>query len=425
MTCSKQKKKGDRSPSMEKTILLLGTMDTKGIEFGYVRERIREKGHRALVIDVGILGEHPLDVDISREEVARSAGTSLQDVIDQGKEGVAIELMAKGAARIVQGLHSSHKIDGIMALGGTMGTSLAAAVMRTLPIGMPKVMVSTMASTDTRPYIDNKDIVMIPSVSDIVGLNRVTKRVLATAAGAIVGMVTADPGPIQSDKPLIGLTLHGDLMPCMETCKSILDQRGYEVVVFAAVGSGGKTFEELIEQDVINGALDLVTHEIVCQLFGGLCDAGHLRLEAAGKKGIPQLVVPGKVDILSFSPRQGIPERFKGRPIWMHNPDLGVIRLNKEEMSLVAETMCRKLNQSVGPTAVIIPKRGLSGYGKGWEDFYDAEADFALFDILNERLKPEINVVEMDAHIKDRLFAERATDLLDELMHKAGREILN
>jgi uncharacterized protein (UPF0261 family) len=405
---------------MKKTILLLGTMDTKGVEFGYVKEKITEKGHRAVVIDVGILGSPLLNADISREEVARSAGTSLQDAVAQGKEGVAIELMTKGAVRIVQSLYHSGQIDGILALGGTMGTSLASAVMRTLPIGIPKVMVSTMASSDTRPYVDNKDIVMIPSVADIVGLNRVTKRVLAIAAGAIVGMVTTDPGSIRSDKALIGLTLHGDLMPCMVACKSILEKRGYEVVVFAAVGSGGKTLEELIEQDVIHGAFDLVTHEVACHLFGGLCDAGPLRLQAAGRKGIPQLVVPGKVDIVSFSPRLGIPERFKGRGTWMHNPDLGVIRLNKEEMSLVADTMVKKLNHSVGPTAVIIPKRGLSAYGKGWEEFYDAEADFALFDILKERLKPEIKVVEVDAHINDRLFAERATDLLDELMQKTG-----
>lgn len=404
---------------MEKTILLLGTMDTKGLEFAYAKEMITEKGHRTIVVDVGILGNPLITPDISQEEVAQSAGTNIQEVIAQGKEGVAIELMTKGAASIVQGLYNSGKIDGILALGGSMGTSLATAVMRTLPIGMPKLMVSTMASGDTRPYLDNKDIVMMPSVADIVGLNRVTKKVLAIAAGAIVGMVTAEPGPIHPHKPLIGLTLHGDLMSCMDACKSMLEERGYEVVVFAAVGSGGKTLEEFIEGDVINGVFDLVTHEIACHLYGGLCDAGPLRLEAAGRKGIPQLVVPGKVDIISFSTGLGIPERFKGRKPWMHNPDLGLIRLNKEEMSLVAETMVQKLNKSVGPTAVIIPARGLSGYGQGWEAFYDAEADLALFHILKSRLKSEIKVVEVDAHIKDRLFAERATELMHELMHKA------
>ena len=403
---------------MLKTILLLGTMDTKGLEFGYVKDKITEKGHNTIVLDAGVLGTPLLEPDISHEEVAQAAGTSVRDLVAQGKEGVAIELMTKGALSIVQGLYHSGKIDGILALGGSMGTSLATAVMRSLPIGIPKLMVSTMASSDTRPYLDNKDIVMMPSVADIVGLNRVTKRVLAIAAGAIVGMVTADPGPIRSDKPLIGLTLHGDLMSCMYACKSMLEEKGYEMAIFAAVGSGGKTLEELIEHGVIDGVFDLVTHEIACHLYGGLCDAGPFRLEAAGRKGIPQLIVPGKVDIVSFSTGLGVPERFEGRKAWMHNPDLGLIRLNKEEMSLVAEVMVEKLNKSVGPTAVIIPRRGLSAYGKGWEHFYDEEADLALFEILKNGLKPEIQVVELDAHIKDSLFAERATELLDEMMQK-------
>jgi len=404
---------------MKKNILLLGTMDTKGREFGYVKERIIEEGHRTIVVDAGILGTPLLAADISREKVAQAAGTDIQDLISQGKEGVAIELMTRGASSLVQELYNSGKFDGILALGGSMGTSLATAVMRSLPLGIPKVMVSTMASCDTRPYLDNKDIVMFPSVADIVGLNRLTKRVLTIAVGAIIGMVTADPGPIQSEKPLIGLTLHGDLMPCMHTCKSLLEKKGYEVVIFAAVGSGGKSLEELIEKGLINGVFDLVTHEVACHLFGGLCDAGPHRLEAAGRKGVPQLIIPGKVDTISFSGKLGPPPTFKDRKTWMHNPDLGLIRLNKEEMSLVGEIMAEKLNKAIGPTAVIIPKRGVSGYGKGWEEFYDGEADLAFFNILKKRLKPEISVLEVDAHINDRLFAERATDLLDELMHKA------
>ncbi len=403
---------------MRKTILLLGTMDTKGLEFGYVKDKIIEKGHNTIVLDAGILGIPLLKPDVSHEEVAKAAGTSIRDLVAQGKEGLAIELMTQGALSIVQGLYQSGKIHGILALGGSMGTSLATAVMRSLPIGIPKLMVSTMASSDTRPYLDNKDIVMMPSVADIVGLNRVTKRVLAIAAGAIIGMVTADPGLIRSDKPLIGMTLHGDLMSCMYACKSMLEEKGYEMAIFAAVGSGGKTLEELVEHGVINGVFDLVTHEIACHLYGGLCDAGPLRLEAAGKKGIPQLIVPGKVDIVSFSVGLGIPERFEGRQTWMHNPDLGLVRLNKEEMSRVAEIMVEKLNKSLGPTAVIIPRRGLSAYGKGWENFYDEEADLAFFEILKQGLIPDIKVVELDAHIKDGLFAERATDLLDEMMRK-------
>ncbi len=407
---------------MEKTILLLGTMDTKGSEFGYVKEKITENGHRVIVIDAGILGAPQLQADISNEEVAQAVGTSIRDLVAQGKEGVAIELMTKGASNIVQRLHRTGKFDGILALGGSMGTSLATAVMRTLPIGIPKVMVSTMASSDTRVYLDNKDIVMIPSVADIVGLNPVTKRVLATAAGAISGMVASDPGPIPSEKPLIGLTLHGDLMPCMHFSKTMLEAKGYEVVVFAAVGSGGKTMEELIEQDVINGVFDLVTHEITCHHFGGLCDAGPSRLEAAGKKGIPQLVVPAKTDILSFSPSLGLPERFQGRRAWMHNPDLGLVKLNKEEMTLVGETMAEKLNRAVGSTAIIIPKGALSCYGKGWEEFADEEADLALLEILKKKLRPEVSVVEVDAGINERRFAETATNLLDEIFKKESEK---
>ncbi len=401
---------------MEKTILVLGTMDTKGLEFGYVKEEITENGHGFIVLDTGILGAPQLESDISNVEVAQAAGTSIYDLVEQGKEGVAIDLMTKGASSIVQRLYRSGKFDGVIALGGSMGTSLATAVMRTLPIGIPKVMVSTMASSDTRVYLDNKDIVMIPSVADIVGLNPVTKRVLATAAGAISGMVASDPGPIPSEKPLIGLTLHGDLMPCRRLSRTMLEAKGYEMVVFAAVGSGGKTMEELIEQGVINGVFDLVTHEIPCHQFGGLCDAGPSRLEAAGKKGIPQLVVPGKTDILSFSAGLGLPEQFKGRKTWMHNPDLGLIRLNKQEMSLVGHTLAEKLNKALGPTAVIIPKHGLSSYGKGWEEFYDEEADSALFDVLHSRVNPQIPVIEVDSGINDRVFAEQATNLLDNLM---------
>jgi uncharacterized protein (UPF0261 family) len=405
---------------MGKTIVLVGTLDTKGIEFGYVKDKIVEQGHQVIVVDVGILGSPLLEPDIDHDQVAQAAGTTIEAIISQGKEGVAIELMTEGAVKIVRELYQSGKVDGIMSLGGSMGTSLATAVMRSLPIGIPKVMVSTMASSDTRPYVDNKDIVMMPSVADIMGLNPIAKRVLAIAAGAVIGMVAADPGLVHSDKPVIGLTLHGDLVPGMRLIKTLLEERGYETVIFAAVGSGGKTLEELIEQGLISGVFDLAPHEIAGHIFGGICDAGPDRLEAAGRRGIPQLVVPGKLDIVSFGVGLGIPPKLKGRKPWMHNPIIGIIRLNKEEMALVGKVVVEKLNKATGPTAVMIPKRGLSDYGKGWEAFYDADANSALFQVLKSGLKQEIRVVEVDAHINDRLFAEKATALLDELMHKAG-----
>jgi uncharacterized protein (UPF0261 family) len=402
---------------MPKTILMLGTLDTKGLEFQFIRDLIIEKGHKVILIDVGV-GEHrSLKPDISHDEVAQAAGTTIDEIVKQGKEALANERMAKGAVSVVKKLYQSGNIDGIISLGGTMGTSLGTAVMRSLPIGIPKVMVSTMASSDTRVYLDNKDIVMIPSVADILGLNPLTKRVLTIAAGAITGMVEADPGPIRSEKPIIGATMQGDLMHCMQLCKQRIEEKGYELITFAAVGAGGKTLEEFIEKGMIHGVFDLVPHETIYEVFDGPLDAGPNRLEMAGKKGIPQVIVPGKLDVIAFSSVSGVSERFKGRQTWMHNPQLGVVRLNKEEMALVGERLVEKLNRSVGPTAVILPLRGLSVYGKGWEEFYDQEADFALFDILKKNLKPEIRVLEIDCHINDHLFAEKAADLLDELMH--------
>lgn len=401
---------------MPRTILMLGTLDTKGAEFQFVRDKIIEKGHKVILIDAGV-GEHrSLKPDVSHDEVAQAAGTTIDEIVKQGREALANELMTKGAVSVVGRLYQSGDVDGIISLGGTMGTSLGTAVMRSLPIGIPKVMVSTMASSDTRVYLDNKDIVMIPSVADILGLNPLTKRVLTIAAGAITGMVELDPGPIRSEKPIIGATMQGDLMHCMQLCKQRIEEKGYELITFAAVGAGGKTLEEFIEKRMINGVFDLVPHETIYEVFDGPLDAGPNRLETAGKKGIPQVIVPGKLDVIAFSSVSGVSERFKGRKTWMHNPQLGVVRLNKEEMALVGGRLVEKLNRSAGPTGVLIPLRGLSVYGKGWEEFYDQEADFALFDMLKKNLKPEIRVLEVNCHINDDLFAEKAADLLDELM---------
>ena len=403
---------------MEKTIVLLATLDTKGIELGYFRERIIEQGHKVIVVDVGILGTPLLKPDITREEVAQAAGTKLEEIVSLGKRAEAMRLMTEGAVKIVHRLYQSGRLDGIASLGGTTGTALACAVMRSLPIGIPKVMVSTVASADTRPYLDTKDIVMIPSVTDILGLNRITKRILATAAGAIAGMVGSDPGPIPSDKPIIGVTIHGNLMPCVYSAKAILEAKGYEVIGFPAAGIGGKTLEEWIEQGLIDGVFDLVTRELVDNIFGGLCDAGPSRLEAAGRKGIPQLVAPGDADSISLNMTQEIPQRWKGRRLYWHNLVFGGVQANKDEMILVAKVMAEKLNKAIGPTAVIIPRRGFSYYGEDWRR--DPAADSAFVEVLKSSLKPEVAVVEVDARVNDELFAQKAAILLDELMRRAG-----
>jgi uncharacterized protein (UPF0261 family) len=399
---------------MQKTIVLLGTLDTKGIEFRYVKEKIIEQGCHVIVVDAGILGKPLLEPDITREQVAQAAGLSIQNLASSGDENKAIEQMSKGATAIVHELYQSGKLDGILSLGGTMGTALATAAMRALPIGVPKVMVSTVAAWDTRSYLGAKDITMIPPVADIVGLNRITKRMLSTAAGAVVGMVQADPGPVPSEKPLIGVTLHGDMMHCMYVIKEMLEERGYEVIVFAAVGTGGRALEEWVEQGLIDGVLDLVTHEVAANVCSGLCDAGPHRLEAAGRKGIPQVITPAKSEgAFCFNPTLGTPEHVTGRKVWVHSPVVATVRLNKEEMFVLGKVMAEKLNRATGPTAVVIPKKGFSCRDIEGNDWHDPEANLAFIQALKTGLRPEIELVELDAHIDDRIFAEKAAHLLE------------
>jgi uncharacterized protein (UPF0261 family) len=405
---------------MQKTVVLLGTLDTKGIEFGYVKDKIIEQGCHAVVIDAGILCKPLTKPEITREQVAQAAGTTLEDIVSMGDEEKAIALMSKGATSIVQELYQSGRLDGILSLGGTMGTFLATGAMRALPIGVPKVMVSTVAAWDTRLYLGAKDITMIPPVADILGLNRITKRMLTTAAGAIIGMVRADAGPLASEKPLIAITLHGDMMPCLITAKKVLEERGYEVIVFPATGTGGKAMEEWIEQGLINGVFDMITHELMCNLFDGLENAGPDRLEAAGKKGIPQVVAPGKAEAISFDMTHGMPEHLKGRKTWMHTSVVGVVHATKEEMALFGRVMAEKLNRAHGPVMVIIPKKGFSSRDKQGDEWYEPESNMVLIENLKKNIEPKIEIVEVDAHINDTLFAEKAAILLDKLMHKAG-----
>jgi uncharacterized protein (UPF0261 family) len=405
---------------MQKTIVLLGTLDTKGIEFGYIRDKILKQDCHAVVIDAGILGKPLTKPEITREQVAQAAGTTLEDIVSIGDEEKAITLMSKGATAIVQALYQSGRLDGILSLGGTMGTFLATGAMRALPLGVPKVMVSTVAAWDTSMYLGTKDITMIPPVTDILGLNRITKRILTNAAGAIVGMVGVDPGPLLSEKPLIAITLHGDMMPCLSKAKEVLEGKGYEVIVFPAIGTGGQAMEELIEEGLINGVFDMVTHELMCNLFGKVCDAGPHRLEAAGKRGIPQVVSLGRAEAISLDMARSMPEEWKGRKVWMHTPYKGVVHATKDEMALFGKALAEKLNRATGPAAVIIPLRGFTSRDREGDEWHEPESNLALIESLKQNLEPKIGIVEVDAHINDASFAEKAAILLDELMRQAG-----
>jgi uncharacterized protein (UPF0261 family) len=403
---------------VKKTIVLLGRLDSKGKEYAYVKDQMLRGGVDVIVVDAGTRGAPQFEPDISREEVARAAGVKIEDVVDPTDENKEIRVMMEGASKIAQSLCDSGRLDGIMCLGGSRGTAIGTAAMRALPFGIPKVMVSTIASGNMRPYIGTQDITLVHSVTDIVGLNRMTKRLLTCAAGAAMGAVAADPGSEVSHQPLIAMSSMGGINRAVFSAQKILEDKGFEVVAFHTVGTGGQAMEDAVQQGLIDGVLDLVTHEVMDHLYGGYCDAGPARLEAAGRKGIPQVIVPGCLDFIVFSPPEKIPESLRERKVHRHTPEVAIVRANKDEMASAGKTIAEKLNRALGPIVVVVPNRGFSPANRRGKALYDPEADRAFVEVLRQNLKPSIRIVELDAHINDELFAKRAVDLLCELMQK-------
>jgi uncharacterized protein (UPF0261 family) len=405
---------------MGKAIVLVATFDTKAEESIYIKNLIEKNNYQVITIDVGTgwRGNLIFQADYPRQEVAKLAGSNMDEILamgESGQEDRMMELMARGAINICQQLYESGKFHGIISIGGTMGTSLGTRIMRTLPFGLPKVMLSTIASGDTRPYIATKDIIMISSIADIAGLNRITEVTLRQAAGAVMGMTSVGEGKA-SRKPLIGVTTLGGTTNCALHIKKALQGKGYETVIFHANGCGGRAMEEMIEQDMIHGVFDLSPNEIVDHLYKGWSDAGSTRMEEAGRKGIPQLVSPGNIDHIIYSREDLIPERFKLQYIHRHGPSILVLRTKEPEMIEVGKVMAEKLNRAKGPTAVILPLKGLSILDKTVEEFNDPESNNAFFSSLSRNLNPSIEVSRVDAHITDRAFAEEAERMLSKLL---------
>jgi uncharacterized protein (UPF0261 family) len=405
---------------MKKNIALVGTLDTKWEEFLYVKDLIEKNNYKGTTIDVGTgwRGKLLFAPDYAREEVARAGGSNMEEILslgERGQENRMMEIMADGAIRVCWQLYESDRLDGVLSLGGTMGTTLGTRIMRALPFGLPKVMLSTIASGDTRPYISTKDIVMISSIADIAGLNRVTETTLRQAAGAVMGMVAA--GTVKaSEKPLIGITTLGGTTNCAIQVKKELEGKGYETVIFHANGCGGRAMEEMIDQDLIQGVFDLSTNEVVDHLYQGWSDAGPMRLEVAGKKGVPQLIAPGNIDHIIYGSPDKVLARFKHQCIHVHGTGIYVLRTKRNEMIEVAKAMAEKINKAKGKTAVIFPLRGLSILDKVDKEFDDREANFAFFETLKQNLRPGVEVREVNAHVTDSLFAEEAAEILCKLM---------
>jgi uncharacterized protein (UPF0261 family) len=387
------------------TIAILGTMDTKGQEHGFVAEQIRKRGHRFLVIDVGVLDQPQLKPDVSRTDVARAAGKDLDSLVARRDRGEAVAAMSQGAPIVLSRLAAEKRIDGVISLGGGGGTAIATAAMRALPIGFPKVMVSTLASGNTAQYVGVKDIVMFPSIVDVAGLNRISRQILSRAAGAICGMVEADPPKVE-DKAVIVASQFGNTTDCVTHARKLLEAEGYEVLVFHATGTGGRTMESLIESGMVTGVLDITTTEWADELVGGILGAGPTRLEAAARHGVPAIVTPGCLDMVNFGPPETVPAKFKGRNFYQHNPQVTLMRTTPQECAELGRILADKINRSTGPVTVLIPLKAISVISAPGQKFHDPSADKALFESIKQHLRKDVPVIEMDCAINDPQFAE-------------------
>jgi uncharacterized protein (UPF0261 family) len=393
--------------------IVIGTLDTKAEEVGFVRSALESAGYEVLVIDVGTGSEPGLAADITREAVLRAAGTTLADVQSRGDRGEAVAAAARGVAEVVAGLWETGRVEGVIALGGSAGTSIGSAAMGVLPLGVPKVLVSTLASGQTRPYVGGSDLVMIPSVCDLAGLNRISRVVLSNAVSALMGMMAGRRGAgasEESSRPLVTATMFGVTTPCVTAARRRLEAAGYEVVVFHATGVGGQAMESLIREGRVSAVLDLTTTELADEIAGGVMSAGPERLSAAVVARIPQVVSVGAVDMVNFGPPETVPERYRSRRLHRHNPQVTLMRTTIEENGAIGRRLAEALRLAQVPTVVLLPLRGVSALDAPGQPFHDPTADQALFEAISAGLAghPCVRIVEVDAHINDPAFSDRA-----------------
>ena len=406
------------------TVVLVGTLDTKGFEYDFIRQRVREAGCDVLMVDVGSKGQPLVPADVSADEVARAAGAVRADLAAAGDRGAAVAAMTRGAIATIQRLHEQGKLDGILALGGSGGSSIASAVMQSLPVGVPKLLVSTMASGDVSPYVGTSDIAMLYSIVDVAGINGISERIFSNAAAMIAGAAKAAAvfEPSAKVKPLVGATMFGVTTPCVTLARENLEAKGYEVLVFHATGSGGRSMEALMKSGFIKAALDITTTELADELVGGVLSAGPDRLDMAGSLGLPQVVSLGALDMVNFGPPDTVPAKFEGRTFYQHNATVTLMRTTPEENAELGRIIARKLNAAKGPLAVFIPLKGVSMIDVEGLPFFDPIADAELFRELKANLRPDIELHEVDCDINDPAFATAMAERLDEFYRGTAPE---
>jgi len=404
-------------PGAHATVVLLGTLDTKGHEYAFVRDRIEARGVDVVLVDAGILGEPLTEPTVTRQEVAAAVGADVQALADAADRGAALDVMGRGATEVVLRLHAEGRCDAIGALGGTGGTTLATHVMRALPVGVPKLMVSTVASGDTSPYVGHVDMTMTYSVVDVAGINRISAKILANAAGTLVGMATEPTAVLDEARPLVAASMWGVTTPCVTTARQRLEDLGYDVLVFHQTGTGGDSMEALIKTGLVDGVLDVTPTELVGEIAGGVWPAGPERLEVAGRLGIPQVVSLGGLDLIALGPPDSMPDRFRSRWIYHHDEHMAAARTTAEESAVLAKVIAGKLNAATGPVALFIPLHGFSPLSVPGGDFFDAAADAALVEGLRELIDPAcVELHELDCDINDAALAVAMAERLYELM---------
>lgn len=404
---------------MGKKILIMGAFDTKGEEYAFIKKLIESRGHETITLHTGSFDPNEIQPDIPNSEIAKIEGFDIKE-IQKMDRGPAMKILSQGTAKLVRKLYEEGRFDGVIGMGGTGGTSVITAGMRTLPIGVPKVMVSTAASGDTSPYIDTKDIVMFPSVVDVAGINRISRQIFTRAVGAICGMVESEIQKPDEEKPIITASMFGNTTPCVDRCRELLTKKGYEVLVFHATGIGGRTMESLVEDGLVDAVLDITTTEWADELCGGIFSAGNTRLDAPGKMGIPHLIVPGCVDMVNFGTKDTIPSKYEGRLFYEWNPNVTLMRTTPQENAEMGKIFAQKANKAKGPVAFLLPLKGVSMLDSEGEIFWSPEADQALFNAIKSNVNKSIIVEEMNVNINDPSFADKAVEMILEMIGKSG-----
>lgn len=431
-------------------IIVAGILDTKGNEIRFIADRIRAMGGDSTILELSV-GKEVGWADISVSETLRKIGRDTEEIFAM-ERAKAADFIVEGAIHLISQLWERGEMAGMIACGGSLGTSMATRIMQTLPIGVPKLMLSTMASGDVRPYVGTRDIAMLYPIAEA-GLNAITRKIFNNAAAAIVGMASALPIPPTEEKPLIGCMMFGATTPAVIRASSYFEEKGYEVLINHAVGSGGRSMEELITEGYIVGMLDITTHEVVAQLLGGVFTAGPDRLTAAGRKGIPQVVSTGGLDMIVFGPRDTVPKKFEeeelqgvaGRVIHMHNPAISLVALTLDEAYMIGQHIAHKMNSAKGPTVICIPLRGWGAYdvaapnlnlgwaGSGPGPFWVGDPEKPEWSLRARRFleglhgkmeleKSNLEVLIVDRHMNEPEFADLMAELLDDMLSGAWKK---